>query len=165
MNMKEYLKKKSYLFVLTALIIIVLIVLSVKSFSKKENNSDMIQNQSLNINYQIANDLRYPMTLEDGRNKASSSKIVIKNNKSKSIKYKLVFKEEDNSTLPLDKVYISINYQVFLLSSLNDHTIMHDIIEGNSEKTIVFKTWVGLDLISSEDTTKELNLSYEIVEE
>ena len=42
---------------------------------------------------------------------------------------------------------------------------MTNSIKGHDEYSITFKAWVGLDLITSSDLDKVLNLKYEIIEE
>lgn len=164
MKINSYLKKRRYLLILTVIVIIGIIISSIYTFTKKNNESNNVLEQDLHVTYNIAKDLPYPMDKKDGVEKANSSLINIVNNTNNTIKYKLVVKE-DNSTLDKSKVYIYINNNVYKLSDFNDNTILHNSIKPNEEYNISFKTWVGLDLITSSDNDKVLNLKYEIIEE
>jgi hypothetical protein len=164
MKMSEYLKKKRYLLILTFVVITGIIVSSIYTFTKGSKESNNIQEQDLKVTYNIAKNILYPMDRVDGANKADSSSIHIRNTSNKNIKYKLIF-DEDNSTLDKSKIYININNNTYILSDFNDNTILHDSIKPNDEYTITFKSWVGLDLITSSDNDKVLNIKYQIIEE
>lgn len=165
MKMGEYIQKRKSLFIITFILIIIVGVVSIYTFNKKGKESSNVQEQDLKVTYNITKDLLYPMDKETGKVNANTSTIVVKNNKSYDQKYKLVVKPESNSTLELTKIYIMINDNIYTVSELTNGILYKDTIKANEEKTISFKTWVGVDLINSSDDDKTVNLKYEIIKE
>ena len=163
MKMQEYLKKNGILFIVTFIIILLIIVASIILFNKKENNKNVVEEQELKVTYNINKDLKYPMTKESGEANASISTISIKNNKNKTVNYKLVVKELDDSTLKLNRVYYNINNETKVIP--DDKVLYEGTINANEEISLEFKIWIGLELLQSEDTNNYLNLSYEIINE
>ena len=162
MNMSEYLKKKRLLFVLTIIVILFIIVFSVFTFLNKNKESNKVVEQDLKVTYNIAS--VYPSEIEEAKLNANDSSIIIKNNKKESKKYKIVVKPTDNNTLELNKVYIFINNNLINLTNSTEEIIYQDTIGSLEEKTITFKTWVGIDLLTSDDEDKVLDLKYEVIE-
>ncbi len=163
MKMGDYLKKKRLLFAVTIVLILIIIIVSICTFLNKGKESSNVQEQDLKVTYNISKNNNYPMDKESGIANASYSNIVVKNNKTYDQDFKLIIKPEDNSTLELNKIYFYINNNVVLLSELNNNIAYEGKAKANDEVTITFKTWVGLDLITSEDNDKIVNLKYEII--
>ena len=165
MNIKEYLKKKSFLFIITFIILTIIAIISIYAFSNKNKEKDKVQEQNLKVVYNIQTDLLYPMSYEDGMKYAKTSTIYIKNNKFKSKKYKLIVKPTENNTLPFDRVYIKYDDKVSLLSDLKNGVVTHNVIKGKKDQILSFKTWVSLELLTMDDNNKVLDLNYEVIEE
>ena len=163
MKMQEYLKKNSILFIITFIIILILIVCSIIVFNKGENKKNVVEEPTLKVTYNINKDLKYPMTKENGELNASISTIEIKNTKNKTIKYKLIVKENEGSTLNLSRVYYNMMNNTKVIPE--DKILYEGSIDANEEQILEFKIWIGLDLLQSEDTNNYLNLSYEIIYE
>lgn len=165
MKMSEYIQKRKYLFIITFLLLLGVGIISIYTFNKKGKESSNVQEQDLKVTYNITKDLLYPMDKETGKSNANTSTIVIKNNKPYDQKYKLVVKPENNSTLEVTKIYIMINDNIYTVSELMDGILYKDTIKANDEITLSFKTWVGVDLINSNDNDKVVNLKYEVIKE
>ena len=164
MRISEYLKKKKIFFIITAIIVLGIILSSIYVCIIKNKESSKVVDQDLKITYNIAKELSQPMSLEDGELFANTSTIDITNNNKNEVKYKLKVKELEGNTLSLDKVYIKVDATSYILSEVKDK-IYEGTIEGNSTQTLSFRTWVGENLITEEDSDKELKINYEIVEE
>lgn len=145
MKVEIYLKKRIILFVLVTISLCLLLVIT--NIFLRENQ--IVQNSFI-IKYGFSksslNILNYPLSQDDGRIKAPSNTISIKNKTSKRQRFQLVLNYEDADIL--DKFYFSLdNGEAEKMREI----LYEGEIAGGEMRELDLKVWLGLDLIEEQD--------------
>lgn len=161
MSIKDYIKKRMLIFLITIVIILIILGISLMNVLKNTSGDIVIKD---NINYSIktikkdTND--YPISKEDGEYLASIHTITVTNKDDKKSNFEIILKDKNDSNL-IDKIYYKINNESVKKIN-NKHILYYDTLEKNETKEIQVLFWLGKDLLSKEDEGKKANMFLEV---
>lgn len=157
MTLKEYIKKRVSVFVIS--FIIILIILGVSLYNVLSNKSgDIIVKDNINFRINtIKNDTNnYPMSKEEGEINSSIHKVKVSNKDDEKANFEIVIKDKYSSNL-IDKVYYKINDGE--VKKINrKHILYEDTLEVGEKREIEVRFWIGSDLLDEKDTGKQSSL-------
>lgn len=161
MTLKEYIKKRLSLFLIS--LVCILIILGISFYNVLNNKSgDLVIKD--NISYKIETTKKdknsFPMSKEEGENSANIHKITITNKENKKSNYEIVLKDK-NSTSLIDKVYYKIDNREIKQINKN-HILYYGTLESKETKTIEVRFWLGSDLITKEDQGKKASIYLDV---
>ena len=109
MTIKEYIKKRLSVFIVSSISIIAILGISFYNVLNNKSGDIVIKD---NISYKIETTKKeknnYPMSKEEGVESANIHKITISNKDSKRSNFEVVLKDKNSSSL-IDKVYYKID--------------------------------------------------------
>ena len=109
MTIKEYIKKRLSVFIVSSISIIAILGISFYNVLNNKSGDIVIKD---NISYKIETTKKeknnYPMSKEEGVESANVHKITISNKDSKRSNFEVVLKDKNSSSL-IDKVYYKID--------------------------------------------------------
>ena len=161
MTIKEYIKKRLSVFIVSSISIIAILGLSFYNVLNNKSGDIVIKD---NISYKIETTKKeknnYPMSKEEGVESANVHKITISNKDSKRSNFEVVLKDKNSSSL-IDKVYYKIDNRDVKQINKN-HILYYGTLEKGESKTIEVRFWLGSDLITNDDQGKKASIYIDV---
>lgn len=143
----------------TIMVIILLVVtLSCrKMIIDKNRNSEEVLNKigSYSVNVVSNNETLYLVSDEYAKNKMEYDNIQINNNSNTASDYKLYLRLDDNSTLDINSLKVSVNDEEYILNDLYEYEIdgykyynIHDSLIDKVDN-VSFKVWISNSLVDN----------------
>lgn len=161
MTIKEYIKKRLSVFIVSSISIIAILGISFYNVLNNKSGDIVIKD---NISYKIETTKKeknnYPMSKEEGVEAANVHKITISNKDSKRSNFEVVLKDKNSSSL-IDKVYYKIDNREVKQINKN-HILYYGTLEKGESKTIEVRFWLGSDLITNDDQGKKASIYIDV---
>lgn len=161
MTIKEYIKKRLSVFIVSSISIIAILGISFYNVLNNKSGDIVIKD---NISYKIETTKKeknnYPMSKEEGIESANVHKITISNKDSKRSNFEVVLKDKNSSSL-IDKVYYKIDNREVKQINKN-HILYYGTLEKGESKTIEVRFWLGSDLITNSDQGKKASIYIDV---
>ncbi len=161
MTIKEYIKKRLSVFIVSSISIIAILGISFYNVLNNKSGDIVIKD---NISYKIETTKKeknnYPMSKEEGIEAANVHKITISNKDSKRSNFEVVLKDKNSSSL-IDKVYYKIDNREVKQINKN-HILYYGTLEKGESKTIEVRFWLGSDLITNDDQGKKASIYIDV---
>lgn len=161
MTIKEYIKKRLSVFIVSSISIIAILGISFYNVLNNKSGDIVIKD---NISYKIETTKKeknnYPMSKEEGVEAANVHKITISNKDSKRSNFEVVLKDKNSSSL-IDKVYYKIDNREVKQINKN-HVLYYGTLEKGESKTIEVRFWLGSDLITNDDQGKKASIYIDV---
>lgn len=161
MTIKEYIKKRLSVFLIS--FITILAILGVSFYNVLNNKSGDIVIKD-NVSYKIQTIKKdknsYPMSKEEGVESANIHKITITNKESKRSNFQIVLKDKNSSNL-IDKVYYKVNDREVKQID-KTHVLYYGTLEKGESKEVEIRFWLGSDLITNDDQGKKASIYLDV---
>lgn len=161
MTIKEYIKKRLSVFIVSSISIIAILGISFYNVLNNKSGDIVIKD---NISYKIETTKKeknnYPMSKEEGVEAANVHKITISNKDSKRSNFEVVLKDKNSSSL-IDKVYYKIDNREVKQINKN-HILYYGTLEKGESKTLEVRFWLGSDLITNDDQGKKASIYIDV---
>lgn len=161
MTIKEYIKKRLSVFIVSSISIIAILGISFYNVLNNKSGDIVIKD---NISYKIETTKKeknnYPMSKEEGVEAANVHNITISNKDSKRSNFEVVLKDKNSSSL-IDKVYYKIDNREVKQINKN-HVLYYGTLEKGESKTIEVRFWLGSDLITNDDQGKKASIYIDV---
>ena len=161
MTIKEYIKKRLSVFIVSSISIIAILGISFYNVLNNKSGDIVIKD---NISYKIETTKKeknnYPMSKEEGIESANVHKITISNKDSKRSNFEVVLKDKNSSSL-IDKFYYKIDNREVKQINKN-HILYYGTLEKGESKTIEVRFWLGSDLITNDDQGKKASIYIDV---
>lgn len=170
MDLTTIIKKRTKMFAIST-ILIVFIVCSTFFAFRKSNVKDivLINNKSIKVTLMGEKTLRFadsPMNFQEGVVASPSNIYKIVNKSKLSTNYRVVVTEisQELDKSELNKIAVSLNGDVKLLSDVLDGIVYENSLEPGNEDIVDLKIWFNKDAITEQDKNRELNLKVDFKE-
>lgn len=169
MNTSSIMKKRTKIFIITFIFIIVGVIATYMIFG---NSTDVIYSNK-NIRVTLENKKNgiqfgaYPMTYEEGIASAPSNIFKIVNKGSKKTEYQVIITDtsENENKIDINKIVVAIDdEEIKKLSDVVDGIVYSSSLGKNEEKILNLKIWLDSESTTETDLNSSLKLNVDIKE-
>lgn len=172
MSTSTIMKKRTNIFIVTVLFLIVGLITTYVIFSSSIlNNNAVINNKNLKVIFENGKKGiqfgGYPMTFQQGVEESPSNiyKVINKNNSETEYQIIVTDISESVDKIDMNKIVVAINdNEIKMLSDVYNGVIYTSTLNKNEEEIINLKFWLDKESADSSDLSKSLKLNVDIKE-
>lgn len=170
MSTSAIMKKRTNIFIITVIFIIVGLITTYFIFSNS-NKDVLINNKNIKVIFENSKEGlkfgEYPMTFQQGISESPSNIFKIVNKSKFSTDYQVIVTNtsKEGNSIDVNKVAVSINdSEIKMLSDVVNGIVYTSSLASKSEDIVNLKFWLDKDSADDADLSKSIKLSVDIKE-